>query len=69
MGDKNAYNIFVENTEGKRPHGRLRRIRKDNIRMDLSDTGWEDVDRIHLAQDRDQRGEALVNTVENLRVI
>jgi hypothetical protein len=26
-----------------------------NIEMDLIDTGWEEVDWIHLAQDRDQR--------------
>jgi hypothetical protein len=35
--------------------------------MDLSDTGWEGVDWMHLAQDRDQLL-ALVNTVINLRV-
>jgi hypothetical protein len=30
--------------------------------MDLRETGWEDVDWIHLAQDRDQ-WRAVVNTV------
>jgi hypothetical protein len=35
--------------------------------MDLRETGFGDVDRIHLAQDRD-RWQALVNTVMNLRV-
>jgi hypothetical protein len=34
--------------------------------MDLREIGWDDVDRIELAQDRDQwRG--LVNTAMNLR--
>jgi hypothetical protein len=35
--------------------------------MDLTQIGWESVDRIHLAQDREQ-WRALVNTVMNLRV-
>jgi hypothetical protein len=38
-----------------------------NVGMDLRETGWEDVDWIHLAQDRDQWW-AVVNTVMNLRV-
>jgi hypothetical protein len=39
----------------------------DNIRMDLGEVGWGDVDWIGLAQDRD-RWRALVNSVLNLRV-
>jgi hypothetical protein len=39
----------------------------DNIRMDLREIGWDDVDWIHLAQDRDQ-WRALVSRVMNLRV-
>jgi hypothetical protein len=27
---------------------------KNNIRMDLRETGWEDVDFVHLDEDRDQ---------------
>jgi hypothetical protein len=38
----------------------------DNIKIDLRETGWDGVDWIDLAQDRDQ-WRALVNTV-NLRV-
>jgi hypothetical protein len=34
--------------------------------MDLRDTGWEDVDWIHVAQDRDQ-WHALVNMIINLQ--
>jgi hypothetical protein len=37
-------------------------------RMHLMEVGWEGVDCIHLAQDRDQ-WLALVNTVMNLRVL
>jgi hypothetical protein len=39
----------------------------DNIIMDLRETGWDGMDWIDLAQDRDQ-WRALVNTVMNLRV-
>jgi hypothetical protein len=38
----------------------------DNIRMDLGEVGWRDVDWIGLAQDRN-RWRALVNSVLNLR--
>jgi hypothetical protein len=39
----------------------------DNIKMDLTEIGWDGVDWIDMAQDRDQ-WRALVNTVLNLRV-
>jgi hypothetical protein len=39
----------------------------DNIRMDLEEVGWGDVDCIGLFPDRD-RWRALVNSVLNLRV-
>jgi hypothetical protein len=53
--------------EGRRPLGKRRRRWLDNIRMDLVEMGWGDVDWIGLAQDRD-RWRALVNSVLNLRV-
>jgi predicted small integral membrane protein len=53
--------------EGKRPLGRPRRRRVDNIRMDLGEVGWVDVDWIGLAQDRN-RWRAVVSSVLNLRV-
>jgi hypothetical protein len=37
----------------------------DNIKMDLREIGWDGVDWIDMAQDRDQ-WRALVNTVLNL---
>jgi hypothetical protein len=40
---------------------------EDNIRMDLREIGWENVDCMHLAQDRDQ-WRALVNTLIKLPV-
>jgi hypothetical protein len=53
--------------EGRWPLGRPRRWWLDNIRMDLLELGWGDVDWIGLAQDRD-RWRALVNSVLSLRV-
>jgi hypothetical protein len=68
MGEKrNAYRLLVGKPEGRRPLGRPRRGWVDNIRMDLVEVGWGDVDWIGLAQDRDRR-RALVNSVSNLRV-
>jgi hypothetical protein len=63
----NAYTLLVGKPEGKRPLGRPRRRLVDNIRMDLGEVGWGDVDWIGLAQDRN-RWRALVNSVLNLRV-
>jgi hypothetical protein len=55
MGEKrNAYRILVGNPEGKRPLGRPRHRWVENIKMDLREIGWNDMDWIDLAQDRDQ---------------
>jgi hypothetical protein len=68
LGEKrNAYRLLVGKPEGRRPLGRPRRRWLD-IRMDLVEVGWGDLDCIGLAQDRD-RWRALVNSVLNLRVI
>jgi hypothetical protein len=68
MGEvRGAYNILVGRPEGRKPLGRPRRRWEDNIKMDLREIGFGDVDWIHLAQDRD-RWWALVNAVMNLRV-
>jgi hypothetical protein len=64
---RNAYTILVGKPEGKRPLGRTRRRWVDDIKMDLAELGWDGMDWIELAQDRDQ-WRALVNTVMNLRV-
>jgi hypothetical protein len=41
MGEKrNAYKVFVEKREGKRPLGRPRRRWVNNIKMDLREIGW-----------------------------
>jgi hypothetical protein len=68
MGEvRSAYNILVTKSEGKRPLGRHRHRCEDNIRMDLREIRWENVDWMFLAQDRDQ-WPVLVNTVMKLQV-
>jgi hypothetical protein len=64
---RKAYRLFAGKPEGKRPLGRPRRWWVDNIRMNLGEVGWGDVDWIGLAQDRN-KWRALVNSVLNLRV-
>jgi hypothetical protein len=64
---RGAYDILVGRPEGRRPLGRPRRRWEDNIKMDLREIGFGDMDWIHWDQDRD-RWRALVNTVMNLRV-
>jgi hypothetical protein len=68
MGEKrNLYRMLVGKPEVKGPLGRPRHRWLDNIRMDLVEVGWGDVDWIGLTQDRD-RWRALVISVLNIRV-
>jgi hypothetical protein len=66
MGEVRGAYILVWRPEGRRPLVRPRRRWEDNIKMDLRQTRFGDVDWIHLAQHRD-RWRALVNTVMNLK--
>jgi hypothetical protein len=56
--------ILARKNEWNRPFGRPLHRWEDNIGMNLKEIGWESVDWIHLAQDRDH-GWALVNMVTN----
>jgi hypothetical protein len=68
MGEKrNAYRILVGNPEGKTPLRRSRRRWVNNIKMDLKEIGWDGMDWLDLAQDRNQ-WRAILNTVINLLV-
>jgi hypothetical protein len=68
MGERrNAYRLLVGRPEGRRPRGKPRRRWVDNIKIDLREIGWDGMDWIDLAQDRDQ-WRALVRAVMNLRV-
>jgi hypothetical protein len=66
--ERKVYKVLVGKPEGKRPLGRPRRRWEDGIRMDLGEIGWQSVEWMQLAQDRD-RWQAVVNTAMNLRVL
>jgi hypothetical protein len=62
-----VYRDLVGKPEGKRPLGRPRRKREDNIKMDLRELGCGDMDWIELAHDRDKL-QAVMNEVMNFQV-
>jgi hypothetical protein len=51
---RNAYRTFVGKPERKRPLRIYISQWEENIKMDLRETGWDGMDWIYLAQDRDQ---------------
>jgi hypothetical protein len=54
MGEKrNANGILVGKPGGRRPLGRPRRKCLDNIKMNLREIGWDGMDWIDRAKDRD----------------
>jgi hypothetical protein len=57
----------VGKPEGRKALGRPRRRWENNIKMDVGEIGFWDVDWVHLAHDRERR-RALVNTVMSLWV-
>ena len=63
---RDVHKVLVGKPEGKRPFGRPRRRREDNIKMDVQEVGRGCGDWMELAQDRD-RWRALVSTVMNCR--
>jgi hypothetical protein len=68
IGEKRvAHRDLVGKREGTRPLGRPRRRWEDNLKMDLQEVGYEGMEWIELAQERD-RWRALVNAVVNIRV-
>jgi hypothetical protein len=69
MGEgRNVYRVLLGKPEGKRPLDRPRHRWEDEIKMDLREIGWGDVEWIQLAEDRDHWW-AVVDTVMNLRVL
>jgi hypothetical protein len=69
MGEgRNVYRVLVGKREGKGPLGRPRHRWEDGLKLDLGKIGWEGVEWIHLARDRN-RWWAVVNAVVNLPVL
>jgi hypothetical protein len=64
---RSAYNILVGKLERRDQSEDVGRRREDTIIMNLREIEWEDVDWVHLTQDRD-RLQAVVNTIMNLGV-
>jgi hypothetical protein len=66
MGERrHAYRVLVGKAEGKRPLGRTKRRRANNIKMDSQEVGWGH-GLINLARDMDD-WRTLVNVVKILR--
>ena len=64
---KSAFKILTGKPSGKRPLGRPRRRREDNIRINLEKVGINVGYSVDSAQDKDY-WKALVNAALNLRV-
>jgi hypothetical protein len=58
-------NIYSWEPDAKRPLGRPRRRREDNVKMEFQEVGCRGMDMIELALDRDKRR---AYTVMNFRV-
>jgi hypothetical protein len=64
---RNACRILVEMPGGMRPLGRTRYRWMDNIKMDYTEIGWDGMNWIYVAHNRNQ-WRTLVNAVMNLWV-
>ena len=64
---RGAYRVLVGKPGGKRPLARLEHRWENNIKIDLQEVGWRNMDWIDLAQDGDKWQE-LANVVMTLQV-
>jgi hypothetical protein len=68
LRQKHIHSVSVRKHKGKRSLGRPKHRWDDNIKMDFIGIGWEFVDSIHLAQERENLG-AVVKMVMNVWVL
>jgi hypothetical protein len=61
------YRFLLAKPEGKRPLERSRRKWEDNIKINVKEIGWENMNWIRFPQVR-EKWRAVVNTVTNLQV-
>jgi len=66
-GLRKAYKMLIRKSEGNRPLGTSAHGLENNINMNLKATACENMEWMHLAQDREQ-WRALTHTVMTLRV-
>jgi hypothetical protein len=67
QGRRDFYRVLVGKTKGKRPLGKHVHGLEGSMKIDLKELGWEGMDCIYLAQDRDQ-WQALINMLMKLLV-
>ena len=59
--------VLKAQPEGKKPLGRPKRRRNDNVKMNIKETGHKCLDWSDLMQDR-KKWQALLNSVMNYRI-
>jgi hypothetical protein len=64
-GEKgNVYRCVVGKPEEQRSFGRSGGVCKYRIKIDLKETGWKDVNWIHVAQDKTEKAEHFLSNLE-----
>jgi hypothetical protein len=58
--------VLIEKPEGKMPFRRSRHGWEGNMKMDIKEIGWENMDCVYLAHDREQRW-AVVSMIMNFQ--
>jgi len=54
MGDRGSYRVLVGKPEGKKSLGRPRHKLENNIKVDLWEVGWGEMDWIDVAQNKER---------------
>jgi hypothetical protein len=69
LGEKrHFYMVLVVKIKGKRPLGKPVHGLEVNMKTGLKEIRWEDMDWIYLAEDKDNKWQALINVTVELLV-